>query len=119
MSLFLAFLMGGFICLVAQILIDKTNLTPARILVFYVCFGVFLYAVGAYEPLFDIFGEGISLPLIGFGGVIGRGVSEAVIEKGLLGAITGGLSASSGGLSLAIILGILFSFFFKAKPKKM
>ena len=111
--------MGGFICLIAQILIDKTNLTPARILVFYVCLGVFLYAVGVYEPLFKIFGEGIALPLIGFGGVIGRGVYEAVIDKGILGAVSGGLSASASGISLAIILGILFSFFFKAKPKKM
>ena len=119
MSILLAFLMGGLICVVAQILIDKTNLTPARILVFYVCFGVFLYAIGLYEPLFKIFGEGIALPLIGFGGVIGRGVYEAVLEKGLLGAITGGLSASAGGITMAIILGISFSFFFKARPKKM
>ena len=119
MSVLLAFLMGGAICVVAQILIDKTNLTPARILVFYVSFGVFLYAVGLYEPLFKIFGEGIGLPLIGFGGVIGRGVYEAVMEKGLIGAITGGLSASAAGISLAIILGLLFSFFFKARPKKM
>lgn len=119
MSLIFAFLMGGAICTVAQILIDKTTLTPARILVFYVCFGVFLYAVGLYDPLFKIFGEGISLPLIGFGAVVGRGVREAVIEKGIIGAITGGLTASSAGITFAIILGILFSFFFKARPKKM
>ena len=119
MSLFLAFLMGGAICVAAQILIDKTNLTPARILVFYVSFGVFLYAVGLYEPLFKIFGEGIALPLIGFGGVIGKGVKEAVMEKGVIGALTGGLTASSAGISFAIILGLIFSFFFKAKPKKM
>ena len=119
MSVLLAFLMGGVICTVAQILIDKTSLTPARILVFYVSFGVFLYGVGLYEPLFKIFGEGIALPLIGFGGVIGRGVFEATLSDGLIGAITGGLSASAGGITLAIILGLLFSFFFKDKPKKM
>ena len=100
--------MGGAICVAAQILIDKTNLTPARILVFYVSFGVFLYAVGLYEPLFKIFGEGIALPLIGFGGVIGKGVKEAVMEKGVIGALTGGLTASSAGISFAIILGLIF-----------
>lgn len=119
MSVLFAFLMGAFICVIAQILIDKTNLTPARILVFYVCFGVFLYAVGAYDPLFKIFGEGIALPLIGFGAVIGKGVAGAVAERGLLGAITGGLSASAGGITLALILGIFFSFIFKARPKQM
>jgi stage V sporulation protein AE len=119
MSLIFAFLMGGAICAAVQILIDKTNLTPARILVFLVCFGVFLYAVGLYEPAFKIFGEGVALPLLGFGAVIGRGVSEAVAERGILGAITGGLSASSAGISLALILGIVFSFFFKARPKQM
>ena len=119
MSILLAFLMGGIICVIAQIFIDKTCVTPARILVFFVSFGVFLYAVGAYEPLFYIFGEGIALPLIGFGAVIGKGVYTAVIEKGLIGAITGGLSASADGICLSIILGLIFSFFFKAKPKKM
>ena len=119
MSLLLAFLMGAFICAAVQIFIDKTALNPARILVFLVCFGVFLYAIGLYEPLFNIFGEGIALPLIGFGAVIGRGVAEAVAENGLIDIISGGLSASAAGISLALILGVLFSFFFKAHPKKM
>ena len=119
MSVFLAFLMGGVICAIAQILIDKTKLTPARILVFYVCLGVLLYGVGLYEPLFKIFGEGIALPLIGFGAVVGRGVREAVLERGIIGAISGGLTASSTGITFAIILGILFSLFFKAHPKEM
>ena len=119
MSVFLAFLMGGFICAVAQVLIDKTKLTPARILVFYVCLGVFLFGVGLYEPLFNIFGEGVALPLIGFGAVVGRGVREAVLERGIIGAISGGLTASAAGITFAIILGILFSLFFKAHPKEM
>ena len=119
MSILLSFLFGGFICLVAQILIDKTNLTPARILVFYVSFGVFLYAVGIYEPLFSVFGEGAALPLIGFGAVIGKGVKKAVLEKGIIGAISGGLSASAAGITLALALGIIFSLFFRAGSKKM
>lgn len=119
MSLLFAFLMGGAICAVCQIFIDKTSLTPARILVSLVSLGVFLFAVGLYEPLFKIFGEGVALPLIGFGAVIGRGVRSAVLEKGLIGALTGGLSASASGITLALILGILFSFFFKARPKEM
>jgi stage V sporulation protein AE len=119
MSILFAFLLGGVICAIAQILIDKTTLTPARILVLYVCLGVFLFAVGAYEPLFNLFGEGIALPLIGFGAVIGKGVFLAVSEKGIIGAISGGLSASAGGICLSLILALIFSFFFKARPKKM
>jgi stage V sporulation protein AE len=119
MSILFAFLFGGLICAIAQILIDKTTLTPARILVLYVCLGVFLFAVGAYEPLFNLFGEGIALPLIGFGAVIGKGVFLEVYEKGIIGAISGGLSASAAGICLSLILALIFSFFFKARPKKM
>ncbi len=119
MNFIYVFLCGGFICTVAQILIDKTNITPARILVLYVCLGVFLYAVGIYEPLFEIFGEGISLPLIGFGAAIGKGVLEAVDKDGFIGILTGGLTASSAGITAAIFMGILMTLFSHGKSKKM
>ena len=90
-DLLLVFLAGGILSLIAQLLIDLTKLTPARILVLYVSLGVMLFAIGVYEPLFDIFGAGVSVPLIGFGANIGNGVRDAVAEKGLLGALTGGL----------------------------
>lgn len=115
----LAFLMGGFICVIAQILIDKTRLTPAKILVFYVTVGIFLGAVGVYEPLFKIFGCGISVPLIGFGGAVARGVKEAVLENGFLGAIGGAFSAMGAGCIVALISGLTASFFVKGKSKKM
>lgn len=118
-QLFLTFIMGGIISVIAQILIDLTKLTPARILVIYVSFGVLLFAIGVYEPLFDIFGAGVSVPLIGFGANIGRGVKEAVEAEGLLGAISGGLSASAAGISAALILGFLASVLFKSKSKRM
>lgn len=108
-SIMLAFLLGGAICAVVQIFIDKTMLTPARILVSLVSVGVLLYAVGAYEPLFDIFGCGISLPLLGFGAAIARGVREAVDASGALGILTGGLSATSAGITLALLLGLAAS----------
>ena len=116
---FLAFILGGFICLVAQILIDKTKLTPARILVSYVVFGVCLGAIGFYKPIFEIFGCGISIPLIGFGGNIAEGVREAVDKEGFLGVLKGSLSASSAGLSLALITGLLSSLFSKGKSKNL
>ena len=115
----LAFLMGGFICTVAQILIDKTKLTPAKILVSYVIFGVFLGAVGAYEPLFKIFGCGISVPLVGFGSAVANGVKEAVIEDGIFGVIGGAFSAMGAGTVLALISGLISSFFVRGKSKKM
>jgi stage V sporulation protein AE len=96
---FLAFILGGFICAIAQILIDKTKLTPARILVCFVVFGTFLGAIGLYEPIFEIFGCGISIPLIGFGGNIAKGVSEAVEKHGFLGALEGAFTASSAGVA--------------------
>ena len=115
----LSFILGGFLCLIAQLLIDLTRLTPARILVLYVCLGVLIYAVGLYEPLFNIFSTGISVPLIGFGSNIGRGVKEAVEKVGLLGAVSGGLSASAPGITVTLILGFLASLLFKSRSKRM
>jgi len=118
-NLLLVFIMGGLFSLIAQLLIDLTSLTPARILVFYVCLGVFLFAIGIYEPLYEIFGSGISVPLVGFGANIGRGVKEAVEQQGLLGALSGGLTSSSAGIAAALILGLIFSFLSSSKPKRM
>lgn len=112
-----AFLVGGAFCLIAQILIDRTKLTPARILVAYVVLGVFLGAVGLYKPLLDFAGGGASTPLTGFGYLISEGVRKAVDEKGLLGALTGGLTASAGGITAALFFGLLAALFFKSKPK--
>lgn len=118
-NLLLVFLFGGFVCFIAQILIDLTKLTPARILVIYVCSGVILFAVGVYDILFELFGCGVTLPLIGFGAVIGRGVQEAVDTEGFLGIFEGGLSASSVGITVALFLGFLAAVFFKSKTKRM
>ena len=116
---FLAALMGGAICVIAQILIDKTKLTPAKILVFFVVFGVFLGALGLYKPLFSIFGCGISIPLIGFGSAVAEGTREAVMESGIFGVIGGAFSAMGAGCALALICGFLSSLFFRGKSKKM
>ena len=113
-----AFIVGGLICVIAQILIDKTKLSPARILVIFVATGVILTAVGVYEPLVNFAGAGASVPLTGFGYAIAKGVQAAVDEKGLLGAITGGIGATAGGISAAIIFSLLMSFFTSSKPKK-
>lgn len=118
-NIFLAFLFGGIVCIPAQLLIDLTRLTPAKILVLYVSLGVLLFGIGAYEPLFEIFGRGASVPLIGFGANIGKGVKEAVDNEGFLGAISGGLAASSAGISLSLLLGLVFSVIFKPKQRKM
>ena len=112
-----AFLVGGLFCVVAQILIDKTSLTPARILVGYVVAGVILGAVGLYQPLVDFAGAGASVPLTGFGNTIAKGIREAVDERGLIGALTGALTAASGGTAAALIFGFLASVFFKSKRK--
>lgn len=117
-NVLLASLAGGFICAIAQILINKTKITPARILVFFVSFGVFLYSVGAYEPLLKTFGCGVSLPLIGFGGTIGRGVKEAVDSDGILGALSGTLTSTSVGINAALLFAFILSLFFKGKPKR-
>ena len=112
-----AFLVGGAFCLLAQVLMDKTKLTPARILVSYVVIGVFLGAVGVYEPLVKWAGAGASVPLTGFGYTLAKGVREAVDEKGFLGIVTGGLKATAGGITVAIVSGLIASFVFKAKDK--
>lgn len=118
-SLTLSFLFGGFLCAIAQILIDLTRLTPAKILVLFVCFGVFIYAVGIYDPLFSLFGRGISLPLTGFGASIGRGVKEAIDKEGFLGILSGGIGAAAEGITLSLFLGLVFSLIFKPKQKRM
>lgn len=112
-----AFLVGGILCVIAQILIDKTKLTPARILVVYVVAGVFLGAVGLYEPLVEFGGAGATTPLTGFGYLISKGVKEAVAEKGLLGALTGPLTAAAGGTAAALVFGYLVALVAKGKAK--
>ena len=112
-----AFLVGGALCVIAQILIDKTKLTPARVLVVYVVAGVFLGAVGIYEPLVKLAGAGASTPLTGFGYLIAKGVQEAVAEKGLLGALTGPLTAAAGGTAAALVFGYLVALIAKGKAK--
>lgn len=112
-----AFLIGGLLCLIGQILIDKTKLTPARILVSYVVIGVFLGAVGVYEPLVEFAGAGATVPLTGFGNTLAKGVREAVDKNGFLGILTGGLKSAAGGITAAIVCGWLASLIFKAKDK--
>ena len=112
-----AFLIGGIFCLIGQILIDKTKLTPARILVGYVVAGVVLSAVSLYQPIADFAGAGATVPLTGFGHLLAKGVKEAVSEKGFVGILTGGLKASAGGISAAVIAGLIVSLIFKAKDK--
>ena len=115
----LASLAGGAICLLAQLLIDMTRLTPARILVLYVSSGVLIYASGIYEMLFSLFGMGVSVPLIGFGAAIGRGVKEAVDTEGALGILSGGMSAAAAGITLALIMGLISALIFKPRSKRM
>lgn len=114
---FWAFLIGGGLCVIAQTLIDRTKLTPARILVIYVVAGVVLGGIGVYGPLVELAGAGATTPLTGFGYLISKGVREAVDEKGLLGALTGGLTAAAGGIAAALIFGYLACLFFRGKPK--
>ena len=112
-----AFLVGGVLCLIGQILIDKTKLTPARILVSYVVAGVILGAVGLYPKLIEFAGAGASVPLTGFGSLLAKGVKEAVTEDGFLGVFTGGLKAAAGGIAAAIVAGLAASFLFRARDK--
>lgn len=112
-----AFIVGGLLCLIGQILIDKTKLTPARILVSYVVIGVFLGAIGVYKPLAEFAGAGATVPLTGFGYNLAKGVKEAVQQDGFLGIFTGGLKASAGGIAVAIVSGLLVSLIFKPKDK--
>ena len=112
-----AFLVGGALCLIGQVLIDKTKLSPARILVGYVVCGVLLGALGVYEPLVDFAGAGASVPLTGFGYTLSRGVKKAVMEDGFLGIFGGGLKATACGITAAIIAGLVVSLIFKPKDK--
>ena len=112
-----AFLAGGFLCCLGQILIDKTALTPARILTSYVVAGVLLGALGVYDPFLDWAGAGASVPLLGFGNLLARGVREAVAERGLIGAFTGGLTAAAAGITAAVLGGALISVRFKPRDK--
>ena len=112
-----AFLVGGLLCAIGQIFIDKTKLTPARILVSYVVIGVFLGAVGVYEPLVEFAGAGATVPLTGFGYLLSKGVKEAVDEQGFLGVLTGGLKSCAGGIAAAIISGLRVALIFKDKDK--
>lgn len=111
------FLVGGALCAIGQALIDYTKLTPARILVSYVVAGVILGGLGIYQPLVDFAGAGATVPLTGFGWLLSRGVKEAIAEKGLLGVLSGGLTATSAGIAAAVIFGFIFALIFKAKDK--
>ena len=113
-----AFLVGGVLCLIGQLLIDKTKLTPARILTSYVVAGVVLGALGLYQPLVDFAGAGASVPLTGFGNLLAKGVREAVEEKGLVGAFTGGISASAGGVCAAVFFALIAALLFRSREKK-
>ncbi len=112
-----AFVVGGLFCAIAQVFIDKTKLTPARILVSYVCIGVVLTVVGLYEPLVKFAGAGATVPIIGFGYTLGKGVLKGIGESGLLGALTGGVAASAGGIAASVFFGYLIALVFKPKAK--
>lgn len=112
-----AFAVGGLLCLIGQILIDRTKMTPARILVGYVVLGVFLGALEIYQPLIDFAGAGATVPLTGFGNTLAKGVKKAITEDGFLAIFTGGLKASAGGITAALLSGLLASLVFKAKDK--
>ena len=112
-----AFVFGGLLCVIGQILIDKTKLTPARILVGYVVGGVLLGALGVYEPSTKLAGAGATVPLSGFGNLLAKGVRDAVDKDGFLGVFTGGLQAAAGGITAAIFAGLLAAIIFKAKDK--
>ena len=113
------FIIGGLFCVIAQILIDKTSLTPARILVTYVCAGVFLSAIGIYEPLTKLAGCGATVPLTGFGHTLAQGVRDAVNQYGLLGVLIGGLKATAGGITASIVFSFIMSLLFSGKPENL
>ena len=112
-----AFIVGGILCVIGQILIDKTKLTPARILVSYVVAGVILGGIGLYKPLADFAGAGATVPLTGFGYTLAKGVKEAIAKDGVIGIFTGGLQATAGGITAAIVAGLLASLIFRPKDK--
>lgn len=113
-----AFVVGGLICVIGQILLDKTKLTPARILVTFVCAGAFLDLFGLYKPVLDFAQAGGSVPLTGFGALLTEGVKKAIDSEGVIGIIKGGLTASAAGISASLLFGFLASVAFKSKPKK-
>ena len=117
MQYFKAFIFGGLLCLIGQILIDKTKLTPARVLVGYVVAGVLLGALNLYQPFAEFAGAGATVPLTGFGFTLANGVKEAIAKDGFLGIFTGGLKATSGGITAAIVAGLVGSLIFKPKDK--
>ena len=112
-----AFMVGGFFCFIGQLLIDKTKLTPARILVGYVVIGVILGAIGVYKPLAEFAGAGATVPLTGFGYTLSKGVKEAVQQDGFIGILTGGLRSTAGGITAAMVAGLIMSVLFKARDK--
>jgi stage V sporulation protein AE len=112
-----AFIIGGLFCVIAQVLIDRTSLTPARILVSYVVAGVILTALGLYEPLVKFAGCGATVPLTGFGYTLANGVKESVMKEGIMGVLKGGLTATSAGICAALFFGLVASLLFKGKPK--
>ncbi len=112
-----AFVVGGLLCVIGQVLIDLTKLTPARILVSYVVAGVFLGAVGVYQPLIDFAGGGATVPLTGFGALLAKGVREAVDKDGILGAFTGGLTSGAAGIAAAVFFGLIAGLCFKSGSK--
>ncbi len=112
-----AFVVGGILCAIAQVLIDKTKLTPARILVMYVAGGVLLTAVGLYKPLVEFASAGATVPLTGFGYSLAQGVKKAVDENGLIGALTGGLTATAGGITVAMVSGLVSALIFVNRKK--
>ena len=118
-SYLLAFAVGGAFCAVAQVLLDLTRLTPARILVLYVVAGVALGALGVFDPLVDLAGAGATVPLVGFGGTVAKGVKEAIDEQGPLGILTGPLTAASGGTTAALVFGYVVALLFRGKPKRI
>ena len=118
MDYFKAFITGGLICIIGQLLIDKTKLTPARILVSFVVAGVFLELIGIYEPIAQWGGAGATVPLTGFGRTLCRSVEKAVSEKGWLGIFTGGITRAAAGISAALVFGFIVSLIFKSKSKR-
>ena len=117
MSFLRTFLVGGTLCVIGQLLIDRTRLTPARILTVYVVAGVILGALGLYEPFAEWAGAGATVPLTGFGNLLAKGVKEAVAKDGLLGAFTGGFTAAAGGICAAVVFGLVAAIVFKSKEK--
>ncbi len=117
MNFVMAFVVGGGLCVIGQLLLDRTGLTPARILTGYVVAGVALSALGWYEPLVELAGAGATVPLLGFGHLLAAGVRKAVAEQGLLGVLTGGLTAAAGGITASLVCGVVFALIAKSRDQ--